>query len=76
MACIVLPEAFVALNFPVADVIAARKGNQLLAIFKYVHVTYTPVESNAQLGFRVVLSKMRGSERQRPDALQLAVFSQ
>ena len=77
LACIVCLEALISLSIPVADMLATERGSRLLSSFKYIHVTYTPVDGAAQLGFRVVLSKMRGSERQRPDPLQLArVFSE
>lgn len=54
------------------QVLATGQGKRLLQSLKYVYATYTVSPEGKELAIRSLLAKMRGSERQRPDVLQLA----
>jgi hypothetical protein len=48
------------------------KAQELLVSCHYVWCTYDPLDSVDSQVHRSVMNKMRGSERQRPDVVQLA----
>ena len=48
-----------------------HQAQELLASFKFVWCTYDPIDTVDEHVHRSIMNKMRGSERQRPDVLQL-----